>query len=131
MDSRFPRFVLTKKEHLLVLVTLYDRPIYMGQHDMVAGCLFACGCPDQSSDQLTFCCPRLTQLEFAAGYQRLCGKKVLFPQAFHLTGMPIKACADKLKNEIDSGRAGQEAEVLTPTPAPDAVSAMIFTEKYN
>lgn len=51
-----------------------------------------------------------SQLEFAAGYQRLLGKRVLFPQAFHLTGMPIKACADKLKNEIESGRAGQEAE---------------------
>lgn len=30
------------------------------------------------------------QLEFAAAYQRLLGKKVLFPQGFHCTGMPIK-----------------------------------------
>lgn len=30
------------------------------------------------------------QLEFAAAYHRLCGKRVLFPQGFHCTGMPIK-----------------------------------------
>lgn len=30
------------------------------------------------------------QLEFASAYQRLCGKRVLFPQGFHCTGMPIK-----------------------------------------
>lgn len=28
------------------------------------------------------------------------GKKVLFPFGFHCTGMPIKACADKLEREI-------------------------------
>lgn len=32
------------------------------------------------------------QLEFASAYHRLCGRKVLFPQAFHCTGMPIKVC---------------------------------------
>lgn len=42
----------------------------------------------------------LSKLEFAAAYHRLCGKKVLFPQGFHCTGMPIKACADKLTYEI-------------------------------
>lgn len=30
------------------------------------------------------------------------GKKVLFPFGFHCTGMPIKACADKLKREIET-----------------------------
>jgi len=30
------------------------------------------------------------QLEFATAFHRLCGKKVLFPQGFHCTGMPIK-----------------------------------------
>ena len=44
----------------------------------------------------------LSKLEFAAAFHRLCGKQVLFPQAFHCTGMPIKACADKLKREIDT-----------------------------
>ncbi|XP_076244562.1 leucyl-tRNA synthetase isoform X2 [Calliopsis andreniformis] len=38
---------------------------------------------------------------FAVRYNRLMGKKVLFPFGFHCTGMPIKACADKLKREME------------------------------
>jgi len=38
--------------------------------------------------------------EFAVGYQRLKGKRCLFPFAFHCTGMPIMACADKLSFEM-------------------------------
>lgn len=43
----------------------------------------------------------LSKCEFAARYQRLKGKNVLFPFGFHCTGMPIKACADKLKREME------------------------------
>ncbi|EEC05400.1 leucyl-tRNA synthetase, putative [Ixodes scapularis] len=43
----------------------------------------------------------LSKCEFAVGYQRLQGKKCLFPFGFHATGMPIKACADKLAREIE------------------------------
>lgn len=43
----------------------------------------------------------LSKVEFAVGYERLKGKKALFPFGFHCTGMPIKACADKLKREIE------------------------------
>ncbi|XP_029053430.2 leucine--tRNA ligase, cytoplasmic [Osmia bicornis bicornis] len=43
----------------------------------------------------------LSKCEFATRYNRLLGKKVLFPFGFHCTGMPIKACADKLKREMD------------------------------
>lgn len=42
----------------------------------------------------------LSKCEFAIRYNRLLGKKVLFPFGFHCTGMPIKACADKLKREV-------------------------------
>lgn len=42
------------------------------------------------------------QLEFACAYHRLCGRRVLFPQGFHCTGMPIKACADKLNYELST-----------------------------
>jgi hypothetical protein len=34
---------------------------------------------------------RFPQLEFASAYHRLCGRRVLFGQGFHCTGMPIKA----------------------------------------
>jgi len=43
----------------------------------------------------------ISKCEFAVGYQRLKGKKCLFPFGFHCTGMPIKACADKLKREME------------------------------
>ncbi|XP_043525859.1 leucine--tRNA ligase, cytoplasmic [Frieseomelitta varia] len=43
----------------------------------------------------------LSKCEFAIRYNRLLGKKVLFPFGFHCTGMPIKACADKLKREME------------------------------
>ncbi|POI26689.1 hypothetical protein CIB84_009561, partial [Bambusicola thoracicus] len=43
----------------------------------------------------------LSKCEFAVGYQRLKGKNCLFPFGLHCTGMPIKACADKLKREME------------------------------
>lgn len=39
-------------------------------------------------------------MQYAVRYQRLKGKFALFPFGFHCTGMPIKACADKLKREM-------------------------------
>ncbi len=41
-----------------------------------------------------------TKAEFTARYQRLLGKNVLLPFAFHCTGMPIQAAANKLKEEM-------------------------------
>ncbi|XP_065358523.1 leucine--tRNA ligase, cytoplasmic [Calliphora vicina] len=43
----------------------------------------------------------LSKAEFAIRYQRSKGKRVLWPFGFHCTGMPIKACADKLKREME------------------------------
>jgi leucyl-tRNA synthetase len=41
----------------------------------------------------------LTKAEFTARYQKLLGKNVLFPFAFHCTGMPIQSSAVKLQND--------------------------------
>uniref|UniRef100_A0A8C5BEW2 leucine--tRNA ligase n=1 Tax=Gadus morhua TaxID=8049 RepID=A0A8C5BEW2_GADMO len=43
----------------------------------------------------------MSKCEFGVGYQRLRGKQCLFPFGLHCTGMPIKACADKLKREME------------------------------
>ncbi|KAI7877197.1 leucyl-tRNA synthetase [Lichtheimia hyalospora FSU 10163] len=42
----------------------------------------------------------MSKTEFAVAYERMKGKRALFPQGFHVTGMPIKACADKLTREM-------------------------------
>ena len=42
----------------------------------------------------------VSKIEFTTGFARMQGKRALFPLGFHCTGMPIKACADKLINEI-------------------------------
>jgi len=43
----------------------------------------------------------LSKCEFTARYKQQQGYDVLFPFGFHCTGMPIKACADKLAREIE------------------------------
>lgn len=43
----------------------------------------------------------LTKAIFRAQFERHQGKNVLFPFAFHCTGMPIQAAANKLKSEIE------------------------------
>jgi len=50
----------------------------------------------------------MTKVEFATGWARMRGKRALFPQGYHCTGMPIKACADKLVDEVK--RFGQNFE---------------------
>jgi leucyl-tRNA synthetase len=72
-----------------------------------------------------------TKAEFTARFQRLQGKNVLLPFAFHCTGMPIQAAANKLKDEMAKfgcppvfpqdgdadGDAGDEAEDKAAAPA--------------
>ena len=43
----------------------------------------------------------LAKVDFECAFQRLKGKKVLFPFAFHCTGMPIAASADKVRRELE------------------------------
>lgn len=43
----------------------------------------------------------LSKVEFATGFERMNGKRALFPLGFHCTGMPIKSSADKIQREIE------------------------------
>lgn len=42
----------------------------------------------------------LLKADYTARYKKLDGYNVLFPMGYHATGMPIVACADKLKHEL-------------------------------
>ncbi|TKA32796.1 hypothetical protein B0A50_01021 [Salinomyces thailandicus] len=42
-----------------------------------------------------------SKVEFGVGWARMKGMRALYPQGYHCTGMPIKACADKLVREIE------------------------------
>lgn len=41
-----------------------------------------------------------SKAEFAVAFQKMRGKRAIWPFGFHCTGMPIKASADKLKKEM-------------------------------
>ncbi|KAM0744934.1 hypothetical protein ACQRIT_000318 [Beauveria bassiana] len=66
----------------------------------------------------------VSKVEFSAGVARMQGKRALFPMGFHCTGMPIKACADKLVKEIGmfgddfSGYNAEEEEAVEEAPKP-------------
>ncbi|CCM04136.1 uncharacterized protein FIBRA_06298 [Fibroporia radiculosa] len=66
----------------------------------------------------------ISKIEFAAGFHRLSGKRVLFPLGFHCTGMPIKAASDKIQREIEmfgsdfSGFVAEDVPVANTSAAP-------------
>jgi hypothetical protein len=55
----------------------------------------------------------ITKADFSANFHRLLGERVLFPFAFHCTGMPIQAAANKLKRELETA----DDDELEPAPA--------------
>ncbi|CAK5271807.1 unnamed protein product [Mycena citricolor] len=66
----------------------------------------------------------ISKIEFAAGYQRMLGKRVLFPHGFHVTGLPIKASADKLVREMEMfGRDFENFEEVQQKLAEEAEDA--------
>lgn len=68
----------------------------------------------------------LSKVEFATGYERMCGKRALFPWAFHCTGMPIRAAADKLVREMElfgDDFSGYDAAVEAEAAAASAAEA--------
>lgn len=68
-----------------------------------------------------------SKADFYCRYKRLRGHAGLFPYAFHCTGMPIKAAADKLRDELEGTRAtGQKQIMLSMGIAEEDVAK--FTE---
>jgi hypothetical protein len=68
----------------------------------------------------------VTKAEFAAGYHKLRGDAVLFPFAFHCTGMPIQAAANKLKRDLEAGvpqKLAAAAAAAPPEPAAEDAAA--------
>src|SRR5436190_3290156 len=64
-----------------------------------------------------------SKVEFMTGFARMDGKRSLFPFGFHLTGMPIKACADKLADDIKKfgkffEKYSETDDNIDATPAP-------------
>ncbi|KAK3903430.1 leucyl-tRNA synthetase, class Ia, archaeal/eukaryotic cytosolic [Staphylotrichum tortipilum] len=66
----------------------------------------------------------VSKVDFATRVARAEGKNTLYPQGYHATGMPIKACADKLANEIAmfgqtfAGYTESDANEPAPAAAP-------------
>eukprot|EP00283_Hemiselmis_rufescens_P008667 CAMPEP_0173420554 /NCGR_PEP_ID=MMETSP1357-20121228/1978_1 /TAXON_ID=77926 /ORGANISM="Hemiselmis rufescens, Strain PCC563" /LENGTH=1085 /DNA_ID=CAMNT_0014383351 /DNA_START=39 /DNA_END=3296 /DNA_ORIENTATION=+ len=74
----------------------------------------------------------LTKTEFSMGYERLKGKRTLWPFGFHCTGMPIQAAADNLRRDIismynsvydeEAVAAAEEAEAAKAEAAKEAAA---------
>jgi len=60
----------------------------------------------------------ISKIEFACGFERMLGKKALFPMGFHLTGMPIKVSLTSKTNAPAGIR-------LTPSVA--RVNSLLWT----
>ncbi|KAF2290437.1 hypothetical protein GH714_013112 [Hevea brasiliensis] len=78
----------------------------------------------------------LSKIEFAAAYHRIRGANVLLPFAFHCTGMPIKASADKLRLEIqqfgDPPVFSKEVEQqVEPQIEPDKAHESVPVDKFK
>ena len=76
----------------------------------------------------------VSKVEFAARVARSQGKRTLYPQGYHCTGMPIKACADKLVREIEmfgkdfSGHMDDDVAESVANGAPPAPSQTAKTD---
>ena len=82
----------------------------------------------------------VSKVEFMTGFARMQGKRALFPLGFHCTGMPIKACADKLVREIEMFGKNFEghkqdspsgAEKSTELPAPTQAETKADVTKFT
>ncbi|KAM8716260.1 hypothetical protein ACLKA7_003184 [Drosophila subpalustris] len=72
----------------------------------------------------------MSKAEFATRYHRLKGRRVLWPFGFHCTGMPIKACADKLARELEQfGYPPKFPDVQEEAPADTETQSEVPKDK--
>ncbi|PSR80064.1 hypothetical protein BD289DRAFT_77163 [Coniella lustricola] len=74
-----------------------------------------------------------SKVEFMVGYERMQGKRVLWPQGYHCTGLPIKASADKIAKEIklfgqEFENYKEDEEVAVEQPAGGAKPVQVKSE---
>ncbi|KAF2668860.1 leucyl-tRNA synthetase [Microthyrium microscopicum] len=81
----------------------------------------------------------VTKIEFNARVARAQGKRALYPQGYHCTGMPIKACADKLVREVELfgknfdgfSEEAEEAAANAAVPAPSSTETKADITKFS
>lgn len=74
-----------------------------------------------------------SKVEFMVGWERMQGKRVLWPQGYHCTGLPIKASADKIAKEIklfgqEFENYNEDEEVAIEKPAGGANPVKVKSE---
>ncbi|GAA5852819.1 hypothetical protein JCM5353_007630 [Sporobolomyces roseus] len=77
----------------------------------------------------------ISKIEFLTGFERMRGKRALWPFGFHATGMPIKAASDKLIREMEMfgqdfenyGKEEEEVVEVTPTDEPGNATSLATT----
>lgn len=79
----------------------------------------------------------VSKVEFTTGWARMQGKRALFPQGYHCTGMPIKACADKLIREVEmfgqnfENCPADDLDEADSTPAPTQETTKTDLTKFT
>ncbi|CAH7680995.1 hypothetical protein PPACK8108_LOCUS13531 [Phakopsora pachyrhizi] len=77
----------------------------------------------------------ISKIEFAIGFERMRGRRALFPVGWHATGMPIKAASDKIIREMEqfgqdfSGHTNSELPNSLETSSTGAVEQNSSTDK--
>lgn len=70
----------------------------------------------------------MSTYDFMSRFYRMCGYDVLQPFSFHLTGMPIMASADNLKEDFKLLESGTSTDQLKPDSQYNIMLKMEFTE---
>lgn len=73
----------------------------------------------------------ISKVEFTAGFERMLGKRVLFPLGFHVTGLPIKASADKLAEDVRKFGKDFEKYIEGDDTSPESQPAPTQTAKED